>query len=121
MRSFQLSDATSHKFWSIDVQGAKHVIRFGKIGSAGQTQEKTFPTPELAQAEAEKLIREKTKKGYVETTPKATTSTGEAFENAIRANPSDVVGWSAYADYLTEQGDPRGEFMQVQLALEDET
>ena len=25
------------------------------------------------------------------------------------------------ADYLTEQGDPRGEFMQVQLALEEET
>jgi hypothetical protein len=27
----------------------------------------------------------------------------------------------AYADYLSEQGDPRGEFVRVQLALEDES
>ncbi|HEY1188677.1 MAG TPA: TIGR02996 domain-containing protein [Gemmata sp.] len=44
-----------------------------------------------------------------------------AFESALRANPHDLAGWCAYADWLTEQGDPRGEFMQVQLALEDET
>ncbi len=45
----------------------------------------------------------------------------EAFENAIRAHPDDLAGWCAYADYLAEQHDPRGEFMQVQLALEDTT
>ncbi|HJZ55082.1 MAG TPA: TIGR02996 domain-containing protein [Gemmataceae bacterium] len=45
----------------------------------------------------------------------------EAFEKALRENPDDLTGWSAYADYLTEQGDPRGEFIAVQLALEDET
>jgi uncharacterized protein (TIGR02996 family) len=43
----------------------------------------------------------------------------EAFEDAIRANPDDLAAWCAYADYLAEQHDPRGEFMQVQLALED--
>ena len=32
-----------------------------------------------------------------------------------------MAGWRAYADYLAERGDPRGEFMQVQLALEDES
>jgi uncharacterized protein (TIGR02996 family) len=42
-----------------------------------------------------------------------------AFEESIRANPLDRAGWCAYADWLAEQGDPRGEFMQVQLALED--
>ena len=44
-----------------------------------------------------------------------------AFEAALRDNPDDLAGWCAYADWLTEQGDPRGEFMQVQLALEDES
>ncbi len=44
----------------------------------------------------------------------------EAFEAALRDNPDDLAGWCAYADYLVEQGDPRGEFMQVQIALEDE-
>jgi uncharacterized protein (TIGR02996 family) len=45
----------------------------------------------------------------------------EAFEESIRANPDDLAGWCAYADYLAEQHDRRGEFMQVQLALEDPT
>src|SRR5439155_8866685 len=44
----------------------------------------------------------------------------EAFESALRDNPDDLAGWCAYADYLVEQGVPRGEFMQVQLALEEE-
>lgn len=44
-----------------------------------------------------------------------------AFEAALRTNPDDFAGWCAYADYLVEQGDPRGEFMQAQLALEDES
>jgi uncharacterized protein (TIGR02996 family) len=36
------------------------------------------------------------------------------------ANPDDLASHTAYAVYLSEQGDPRGEFIQVQLALEDE-
>ena len=57
MRTFQYSDAKSHKFWNIDVQGTSFTVTFGKIGTAGQTQTKTFPTPAKAQAEADKLIR----------------------------------------------------------------
>src|SRR5262249_13551816 len=33
--------------------------------------------------------------------------------------PDDLATHMAYADLLSEQGDPRGEFIQVQLALED--
>jgi uncharacterized protein (TIGR02996 family) len=44
----------------------------------------------------------------------------DAFERAIIENPDDVASYSAYADWLQEQGDPRGEFIAVQLALEDE-
>src|SRR4051794_5837247 len=43
----------------------------------------------------------------------------EALEQALIDNPDDVASHMAYADYLREQGDPRGEFIQVQLALED--
>ena len=45
----------------------------------------------------------------------------EAFENSLRDNPDDLAGWCAFADWLTEQGDPLGEFMQTQIALEDES
>ena len=44
-----------------------------------------------------------------------------AFEAGLLDHPHDIARWSAYSDYLTEQGDPRGEFMRVQLALEDES
>jgi uncharacterized protein (TIGR02996 family) len=44
----------------------------------------------------------------------------EAFERAIRDNPDDTAGYAAYADWLQEHDDPRGEFVAVQLALEDE-
>ncbi len=43
----------------------------------------------------------------------------EAFENSLAANPDDLACWCAFADFLADHDDPRGEFMQVQLALED--
>ena len=121
MRTFQFSDAKSHKFWNIDVQGNGFTVAYGKVGTAGQSQTKSFASAEKARAEADKLIREKTAKGYRETTSKAAASPEEALERAVIADPDDTTVWSALADYLTEQGDPRGEFMQVQRALEDET
>jgi uncharacterized protein (TIGR02996 family) len=116
-----LSDAKSHKFWNIDVTGSSFTVTFGKIGTTGQTQTKEFATSEKAHAQAEKRIRQKTAKGYVETTPKLTVSDAEAFEEAIRADPDDLAAASAYADYLMEHNDPRGEFMQVQIALESKS
>jgi uncharacterized protein (TIGR02996 family) len=43
----------------------------------------------------------------------------EAMEEALAENPDDRAAHAAYADLLMEQNDPRGEFIQVQLALED--
>jgi uncharacterized protein (TIGR02996 family) len=47
-------------------------------------------------------------------------SARDLLEAALAADPDDVAAHAAYADLLTEEGDPRGEFIQVQLALEDE-
>jgi uncharacterized protein (TIGR02996 family) len=44
----------------------------------------------------------------------------EALERAILDFPEDPEPFAVYADWLVDQGDPRGEFIQVQLALEDE-
>jgi uncharacterized protein (TIGR02996 family) len=41
----------------------------------------------------------------------------EAFMAAIRASPDDDWLRLVYADWLEERGDPRGEFIRVQLAL----
>jgi uncharacterized protein (TIGR02996 family) len=46
-------------------------------------------------------------------------STRAALEAALAADPDDVARHAAYADLLIEEGDPRGEFIRLQLALED--
>lgn len=65
-RRFTSTEGGANKFWAVSVNGADLTVHFGRIGTQGQRQTKTFPTPEAAQAEQSKLIREKTKKGYVE-------------------------------------------------------
>ena len=48
-------------------------------------------------------------------------STREGLERALVERPEDLVLHSAYADLLMEEGDPRGEYIQIRLALEDRT
>ena len=55
---------TASKFWEITVTGTKVTVRFGKIGVNGQVIEKEFGTAAEATEHANKLITEKTKKGY---------------------------------------------------------
>jgi uncharacterized protein (TIGR02996 family) len=45
----------------------------------------------------------------------------EALEDALVADPDDLAAHRAYADLLMEQGDPRGGFIQAQLAAEGES
>lgn len=57
----------SEKFWEVTVSGTTVTVHFGKIGAEhGQTSEKEFATAAEAQTHADKLVVEKTKKGYVE-------------------------------------------------------
>lgn len=60
------SVSNSSKFWEIAVDGSVLTVRFGKIGTNGQTTVKDRGTPEAAETEAIKLISSKVKKGYVE-------------------------------------------------------
>jgi uncharacterized protein (TIGR02996 family) len=122
MRTFVFTDEKSNKFWNIDLQGTRFTVNFGKVGSRGQTQLKDFPDEEKARKAHDKLVAEKLGKGYVETTAgqsPALSPLQQSLEAALAENPDDLAAHSAYADYLMEQGDPRGEFIQVQLALED--
>ena len=64
-RRFEYIDAKSSKFWEIKTSGKRLTIRYGKIGTDGQTTLKELASPAEAKAQAGKLILEKTKKGYV--------------------------------------------------------
>jgi len=64
-KRFEFSDGSSNKFWQIARDGAALLVTFGKIGTAGQAQRKELASEAAAIAEHDKLVKEKTKKGYV--------------------------------------------------------
>ena len=66
-RYFELSDDTSNKFWEILQEGNAVKTRYGKIGTTGQQTLKEFGYGAAAKKEYDKLVAEKTKKGYAET------------------------------------------------------
>ncbi len=66
-RYFEFVEGNSAKFWEISQNGTDVTVRFGKIGTNGQTQTKTLADAAAATKHAEKLVKEKTGKGYKET------------------------------------------------------
>ncbi len=65
-RRFEFIAGSSAKFWEVRVEGSQVTVTFGRIGTAGQTQTKSLDDPASAQKHAERLIRQKLGKGYVE-------------------------------------------------------
>jgi predicted DNA-binding WGR domain protein len=63
---FEFNDATSHKFWEITLTECGIVTRYGKIGSDGQKTLKNFADKATAQKEYDTIVKEKTRKGYIE-------------------------------------------------------
>ncbi len=66
-RYFEFVEGSSAKFWEIAQSGKDVTVRFGKIGTNGQTQTKTLADVDAATKHVEKLVGEKIKKGYKET------------------------------------------------------
>jgi predicted DNA-binding WGR domain protein len=66
-RYFEFVGGNSAKFWEIGTSGNEVTVRFGRIGTEGQTQVKTLADAAAATKHAEKLIAQKLAKGYQET------------------------------------------------------
>jgi len=64
-RRFEFKSGASNKFWEISVEGKSFTVRYGRIGTEGQSQTKSY-SEERARRESEKLIQEKLRKGYTE-------------------------------------------------------
>jgi DNA ligase-1 len=67
-RRFELAEGKSNKFWEVSIEGTEVTVRYGRLGSAGQTNVKSFPDEGAATRHADKLVEEKTDKGYQEVT-----------------------------------------------------
>lgn len=59
-------DGNSDKFWQIEASGLQFTVTYGKNGTSGVSQTKTFATDDECLKNAEKLLAEKIKKGYSE-------------------------------------------------------
>jgi predicted DNA-binding WGR domain protein len=68
VRGFEYVGGGNEKFWEIRRDGTTVTVRFGRAGSAGQTQSKDLGSAAAAAAHVEKLVAAKVKKGYVEIT-----------------------------------------------------
>jgi predicted DNA-binding WGR domain protein len=66
---YELIDDKSSKFWEIEQKGSAVHLRWGKIGTKCQSKVKYALTPFAAKNEVEKLIKQKTKKGYTKADP----------------------------------------------------
>lgn len=64
---FEFSDAVSNKFWELNLKAKQVTITYGRIGIKNPVcQLKKFDSNEEAKKYAERKIREKTNKGYIE-------------------------------------------------------
>ncbi len=84
-RRFTFVEGSSSKFWEIEVSGNKFTTTWGKLGTSGQSVQKSFSSDEEAQKEAQKLINEKTRKGYVE---EGATAQAPSSKHAKASKPS---------------------------------
>ncbi|MCV8850496.1 WGR domain-containing protein, partial [Escherichia coli] len=66
MKTYIYQDEKSHKFWAVEQQRNELHINWGKVGTNGQSQVKSFADAAAAEKAELKLIAEKVKKGYVE-------------------------------------------------------
>ena len=65
-RNFEFVGGNSCKFWEVTVTGSDVTVRYGRIGTDGQSKTKSFADETAAVRHAEKLIAAKTGKGYLE-------------------------------------------------------
>lgn len=118
-RELVLMDANSSKFWNIELDGARHTVTYGRIGTSGQSQTKEFPSADKAKADFDKLVASKLKKGYADAAGGATVDENDsdllpaaAFVSVIKQadifeNVKTFVGRKV-ADYNPEKGPTRG-------------
>ncbi|EMO97986.1 WGR domain protein, partial [Leptospira santarosai str. 200702252] len=92
-------DGSSNKFWNIEVSGNSFTVTYGKIGTSGQTQTKTFDNEDKCLKEAQKLLSEKLKKGY-QGTGEVVASTSSPKSAKNKAETSEIK--SAQTKQTTE-------------------
>ncbi|WP_061245413.1 DUF4132 domain-containing protein [Leptospira noguchii] len=112
-------DGSSNKFWNIEAEGNSFTVTYGKIGTSGQTQTKTFDTEDKCQKEAQKLLSEKLKKGYqssgeetvgtTTTSPKPTQTQSVSKAKTPSTNENEAASKTSSENGTTAQSSSQSE------------
>lgn len=63
-KRLEFKSEKSNKFWEVHKEGLTLTFRYGKMNTEGTSSSKTFETEDQANAQMEKKVKEKLKKGY---------------------------------------------------------
>src|SRR5262245_61111948 len=88
MRRFELVRGLTRRFWHVSVEGLHVTVTTGVAGTPAQPLTATFPTPQAALAEQERLVKERLSWGYVELEPMLEPATFQAPEPEDAPPPS---------------------------------
>ncbi|MFJ7440125.1 DUF4132 domain-containing protein [Methylorubrum thiocyanatum] len=105
MERYELVEGSAAKFWEASVAGATLTVRFGRIGTQGQSKDKTFSDAAAARKEKDKLVREKTAKGYALAGDGAGEGAGEPSEPAAPAAAQKAAKTKAPAPARASRAD----------------
>ena len=92
MKHFEFKEGTSSKFWEVSVDDKVLIVKWGRIGTVGQSKTKSFPSNDLATQEERALIAEKLAKGYVAVYTDTTLPPPKAEETIITPPPKQHEG-----------------------------
>jgi uncharacterized protein (TIGR02996 family) len=122
-RYFEFVEGTSNKFWEVWLEGTQVLTRYGKIGANGATTTKDEGSAEKAQKLFDKLVKEKTGKGYLEKAAAVEAEAPALDPQALEAHLAKVQASTTadallvFADWLQSAGHPWGRLIAVQHAL----
>ncbi|MBN9688958.1 MAG: STM4015 family protein [Verrucomicrobia bacterium] len=96
-RELVYMDSKSSKFWNLELKANTYTVTYGRIGTAGQTLTKSFTGDAEALKDAEKLIKEKLGKGYVDAGGSGASASGSSDQ------PGDLIPLLAFSSILRRE------------------
>ena len=99
MQRYTYDDGKSSKFWHVEQRGTALHVGWGKAGTAGQSQVKVFDSEAKAAAAKDKLVKEKTGKGYV--------AAGEASAPGLASSAPEAAAQAPATAPATESASAR--------------
>ena len=116
-------DGIPGNFFEVMLDGAGYRVRYGPRGRHAREQRRARASAAVAEDEVAKLVSGHLDRGYFEIDGEgrdiakaaqaatASIARDEQLEAACRAHPDDAEVHAVYADWLMQQGDPRGEIV----------